>query len=215
MSEPFVRPYEPCDRVGVLELCADTGLLGDPIDPLIADRRGFASMIVGPYLLFRPELASVLDVDGAVAGYSIGAVTSSFEVIGGYYSAKELAKMGLKLAFDASYRRLNAKGILQMLSTGFDQIPSHPKDVHAHLHLNLREDVRGLRYGLELLAAFEEKLRERGVGAYHGEVFTTKQRGHTRHAFERASFTIHDARENHMFDGFREHVELAMIVKTL
>src|SRR5437588_12538382 len=67
-----IRPYRPEDREAVRRICADTGFLGRPIDPVFEDRELFADYLTSYYTDCEPESAFVLTVNGKVHGYLLG-----------------------------------------------------------------------------------------------------------------------------------------------
>ena len=50
-----IRPYRADDREGVRRVCADTGFLGTPIDPVFEDRELFADYLTSYYTDREPE----------------------------------------------------------------------------------------------------------------------------------------------------------------
>ena len=72
-----IRYYRPEDRSGVRQICADTGFLGDPIDPLFEDRELFADFLTAPYTDAEPECCLVLETyEGRLLGYIMGSRSS-------------------------------------------------------------------------------------------------------------------------------------------
>src|ERR1700744_5113423 len=67
-----VRFYEPRDRAALRRICADTGCLGTPIDPLFEDRELFADYLTQYYTDHEPESTLVCEGDGEVMGYLLG-----------------------------------------------------------------------------------------------------------------------------------------------
>ncbi len=55
-----VRAYCPEDRPAIRRICADTGFLGSPIDPVFEDRELFADFLTAPYTDAVPENCFVL-----------------------------------------------------------------------------------------------------------------------------------------------------------
>ncbi len=49
----MVRPYRPEDRDTIRKICADTGWLGRPIDPIFQDRELFADFLTIYYVGLR------------------------------------------------------------------------------------------------------------------------------------------------------------------
>ena len=68
-----VRYYRAEDREQIRKICADTGFLGDPIDPLFEDRELFADFLTAPYTDAEPENCMVLEgEEGQLMGYIMG-----------------------------------------------------------------------------------------------------------------------------------------------
>ena len=67
-----VRFYEPRDRATVRRICADTGFLSKPIDPLFEDRELFADYLTRYYTDYEPESTLVCELDGEILGYLNG-----------------------------------------------------------------------------------------------------------------------------------------------
>ena len=53
-------------------ICADTGFLGQPIDPIFEDRELFADYVTGYYTRFEPDAMLVCELRGEVKGYLMG-----------------------------------------------------------------------------------------------------------------------------------------------
>jgi hypothetical protein len=51
-KNPLIRHYKPEDRQSIRDICAETGLWGEPIDSFFQDRALFSELIVDPYLRF-------------------------------------------------------------------------------------------------------------------------------------------------------------------
>src|ERR1700748_3708800 len=67
-----VRPYQPRDRAILRDICADTGFLGQPIDPVFEDRELFADYLTAYYTDVEPESTFVTEWGGEVKGYIMG-----------------------------------------------------------------------------------------------------------------------------------------------
>src|SRR5271170_2227271 len=70
--EHVIRPYRPEDRDAVRAICADTGFLGKPIDPVFEDRELFADYLTAYYTDAEPQSTVVCELDGEVKGYVMG-----------------------------------------------------------------------------------------------------------------------------------------------
>src|ERR1700759_2701247 len=67
-----IRPYKHADRAVVRAICADTGFLGQPIDPVFEDRELFADYLTSYYTDAEPESTFVCELEGEVKGYVMG-----------------------------------------------------------------------------------------------------------------------------------------------
>src|SRR5476651_390820 len=67
-----IRPYSPEDRAALRAICADTGFLGQPIDPVFEDRELFADYLTSYYTDAEPESTFVCELNGEVKGYLMG-----------------------------------------------------------------------------------------------------------------------------------------------
>jgi len=67
-----LRAYRTGDRAAVRRICADTGFLGQPIDPLFEDRELFADYLTDYYTRFEADALLVCEVSGEVRGYLMG-----------------------------------------------------------------------------------------------------------------------------------------------
>src|SRR5580698_6466181 len=68
----LIRPYRASDRDVVRAICADTGFLGQPIDPVFEDRELFADYLTSYYTDAEPESTFVCELEGEVKGYVMG-----------------------------------------------------------------------------------------------------------------------------------------------
>src|SRR5437870_9756007 len=69
-----VRPYVHEDRAAVRHICFQTGYMGEPADFMWRDRESWADMFSGYYTDVEPDSAFVVEIDGSVSGYLLGAV---------------------------------------------------------------------------------------------------------------------------------------------
>jgi hypothetical protein len=73
----LVRRYRPDDRAAVYEICLRTADAGGDARGQFADSDLPGHAWAGAYLELCPELAFVVERDGAVVGYAIGAGSSA------------------------------------------------------------------------------------------------------------------------------------------
>ncbi|MDX6768496.1 MAG: GNAT family N-acetyltransferase [Elusimicrobiota bacterium] len=140
-----IRAAAPADWAAIGELCADTGALGDPVEP--EERAEFAERWTGPYRVLRPGWTFVAVEGGAVVGYLTGSPDSlGFE--------EERARV-FKPEPDARH--------FFPMDFRLELWAAHP----AHLHMNVAAPHRRRGVGAALLAAFRAALRAAGVGSMH------------------------------------------------
>ncbi|MFH1211384.1 MAG: GNAT family N-acetyltransferase [Candidatus Woesearchaeota archaeon] len=172
-----VRKFSPEDRGSVRRLCCDTGLWGKPIDSLFCDRELFADAIIEPYLRLEPEHAFVAEYDERVVGYLCGSIEPDFNRRQMPMVLKAFATVFLKYATGAYNHHPNSKKFVRNIFTRvWRQAPKTPKGVKAHLHINLEQEARSIGVGEKMLKAYEQMLRENGIDAYYGEVFSSDTR---------------------------------------
>ena len=142
---PELRRAGAPDWSGIAALCADTGALGDPVEP--AERDAFAEHWIGPYRELRPEWTWIAVHGSKIVGYLTGCPDT--------------------LAFEKERRRV--------YSPRPDSREYFPETVRlklwvehpAHLHLNVSAGERGRGIGSALIAVFFAELRRAGVPSAH------------------------------------------------
>ncbi|HOK77142.1 MAG TPA: GNAT family N-acetyltransferase [Verrucomicrobiota bacterium] len=72
-----IRPATPRDMAGAYEVCLKTGDSGNDGTALYSDDpSALGNIYVGPYIMFEPELAYVLEDAAGICGYVLGALDS-------------------------------------------------------------------------------------------------------------------------------------------
>ena len=148
-----IRYYRAEDRSGIRRICADTGFLGDPIDPLFEDRELFADFLTAPYTDAEPECCLVLETsEGRLQGYIMGSRSSWRHH--GYLLWRFpgwIAKALFRYFF--RYRAESREYLNWLLFRGKKETPPAPPR-GVHFHINLLPEVRGLKVGKALFDAF-------------------------------------------------------------
>jgi ribosomal protein S18 acetylase RimI-like enzyme len=170
-----VRPYEPRDRARVRHVCFETGYLGDPVAWLWRDAESFADMFSGYYTDEEPESAWVVEVDGVVCGYLLGAVDAHRAWDPASVAGRHVTRRGIAFrpgtagviwltiadgAVDVAHKRIDPKAM------GFRD-PGYP----AHLHIDLLPEARGCGAGRRLVDAWFGRLASLGVAGCHLDTF--------------------------------------------
>ncbi len=132
MEEMEVRPYRPEDRAAIRAICADTGFLGKPIDPVFEDRELFADYLTGYYLDAEPESTFVTLLGGEVKGYMMG---SRFPRKKARYEARKLPGLvlrGLWRYFTRPYNAASRRYVPLDSDQGAARGPFRPARYSAH-----------------------------------------------------------------------------------
>jgi ribosomal protein S18 acetylase RimI-like enzyme len=159
-----IRPYQPADRAQIYAVCVQTGAAGLDARGLYSTDDVIPDVWAGPYLELQPDLAFVLEVDGGIAGYIIGAAdTRAFME---RYIVTWLPYLSQR--YTAVNPPVTAEdGVLhdgftprRMLIAELDEFP-------AHLHINLLPEMQGKGWGRRLVQTLVDELRSRSIGGVH------------------------------------------------
>ena len=209
-----VRPYRPDDRAMIRRICADTGFLGKPIDPVFEDRELFADFLTAPYTDAEPENCFVLEgPNGAVEGFL---TASSDAGKRRRYLARNFPFwLGRAMrGFFGGYGPATRKYLLWLILRGRRETPQAPADA-AHFHINLLPEVRSVAAARSLIDTFLEAMGQRGVRCVYGQIVTQDDRRGER-MFARYGFRVTDRTR---VTKFRDHsdaeVYLCTVVKDL
>ena len=186
-----VRFYRPEDRPRIRQLCADTGFLGNPIDPIFQDRELFADFLTAYYTDKEPESALVCEVDGVVKGYLIG---SRFPFRQKIYNLLHAPLLALKILIRwKTYNQATRNYLRWLIQRGKKETPFTPKGI-PHFHINLLPEARNVANTRALIDAFLHYLHQHNEKAVYGQIVTFDTRRGTR-MFERYGFKVLDSRE--------------------
>ncbi len=210
----IVRKYTPLDREAVRKICCDTGLLGDPIDPFMPDRKLWADASSKYYTDKEPESLFVAESRGKIIGYLFGCVDSRKEIAHRTWLAPRIfigvLKNILKAKHLAEIRRL-LKWSLTKYKIEMPGFPLH----YAHLHINLVRGKRAKGVGSDLMNAYFDYLKGKGVEGVFAQVFKYgKQKSYKFFkSFEMEEF---ESRNNTLWQDFvHGNVYLVTMVKKL
>jgi L-amino acid N-acyltransferase YncA len=207
-----VRAYEPRDRSSIRQLCCETGFLGNPIDPVFADRELFADFLTGYYLRHEPDSTFVLLHDGEIKGYLLGSRRPLKHQL---CSFGQNAVLALKAAL--RYVRLNgpSKRFLHwMVLNAWREVPAAPR-LTGHFHINLLPEARSIEGCRLLLETYLRSLYNHGVKRVYGQVVTFDHRRGFK-LFERYGFKVVNRSEITKYKRFTsQNVYLCTVVKEL
>jgi hypothetical protein len=209
-----VRGYLPSDREVVRRICADTGFLGNPIDPVFEDRELFVDYLSGYYLRVEPDAALVCLVDGEVRGYLMGCRRPLLRQAYHVFSNAWVAVTAIYRCFRRPYGPASRAFLRWVALNGWREVPAAPHRT-PHFHINLLADARSMKSTRLLIQSFLELLHRRGHRRVYGQMVTYESR-RTRELFERYGFEVMDRVEvtkyRHSFPG---RVFLSTVVKDL
>jgi ribosomal protein S18 acetylase RimI-like enzyme len=209
-----VRFYEPRDRAAVRRICADTGFLSNPIDPLFEDRELFADYLTRYYTDYEPESTLVCELDGEILGYLNGCRRSKAYTFFRLWNNLVLFAVGMGRYFFRPYGEATRQYIRWLLTKAGAESPHTPQGL-AHFHINLLPKARGIAQVRALIDQFLGYLVEHGEKGVYGQVVTFDTRRGPR-MFERFGFRVVDQREVTKYkDRHEGGVFLFTIIKDL
>jgi len=189
----LIRPYRPEDRAVVRAICADTGFLGQPIDPVFEDRELFADYLTSYYTDAEPESSFVCEFDGAVQGYVMG---SRFPRRKAQFERRLLPGLvtrGLWRYVTRPYNAASRKYVRWILTQARKEVPFTPPDI-PHFHFNVRPEARSVGATREMVDVYLRYLCAHGEKQVYGQVVTYESRRGNR-MFARYGFRVIDERE--------------------
>jgi len=209
-----IRPYRPEDRPVLRAICADTGFLGRPIDPVFEDRELFADYLTSYYTDAEPESTFVCELDGEVKGYLMG---SRFPKRKARFEARMLPGLvlrGLWRYFARPYHAASRRYVRWILTQARKENPFTPPGI-PHFHFNIRPEARSVGATRELVDTFLQYLYDHGEKQVYGQVVTYESRRGDR-MFARYGFRVIDQREVTKYRDFHPgKIQLFTILKDL
>jgi ribosomal protein S18 acetylase RimI-like enzyme len=209
-----LRPYRPGDLEAVRRICADTGFLGNPIDPVFEDRELFADYLTGYYTRFEPEALLVCEVDGEVRGYLMGCrralLRQAYQFLANFVVAGKALYRCLRRPYNSASRRF----LRWVLMNSWREVPVTPRNM-PHFHMNILPDARSVRNTRALIRTFLDFLRSHDCRSVYGQVVTYSGR-RTVSLFRRYGFRVIDRVEVTKYRSLhRGRVLLCTVIKDL
>ncbi len=189
----LIRPYRPADRAAIRAICADTGFLGQPIDPIFEDRELFADYLTRYYTDAEPESTYVCEIDGVVKGYVMGCRFPQKKERFERRILPGLVLRGLWRYFTRPYNPATRRYVKWLLTRARHEVPFSPPDM-PHFHFNIRAEARTVATTRAVIDMFLLYLRDCGETQVYGQVVAFETRRGAR-MFERYGFKTVDERE--------------------
>ena len=214
MKRTVIRPYRPADRSVVRRVCADTGFLGRPIDPVFEDRELFADYLTGYYLRVEPGTTLVCEVDGEVMGYLMGCrrpiLHQMYQALGNFSIAARAIYRCYRRPYGAAAREF----MRWIALNAWREVPAAPRFV-PHFHINLLAGARSVKNTRRLIQSFLELLQRAGHERVYGQMVTYETRRNDK-LFERYGFRVtHRAEITKYRRSYPGRVFLSTLVKDL
>jgi len=210
----IVRPYRPEDRAAVRAICADTGFLGQPIDPAFEDRELFADYLTSYYTDVEPQSTFVCELDGEVKGYIMGSRFPKRKAAFERRLLPTLVVRGLWRYFTRPYNAASRRYVRWIITKARKENPFTPPDI-PHLHLNIRPVARSVATTRELVDIFLQYLYDNGDKQVYAQVVAYESRRGYR-TFERYGFRVIDEREVTKYRGmYPSKIYLFTVLKDL
>lgn len=214
MAQVVIRAYRAEDRTVIRRICADTGFLGRPIDPVFEDRELFADYLTSYYLSFESDATFVCEVDGEVMGYVLGCrrpiVNQTYQA----FSNLRIAIRALYRCFRGAYGRASRDFMHWIAFNAWREVPASPRFT-PHFHINMLPGARSLKNTRLLIRAFLEFLYRSGHKRVYGQMVTFEDR-RSEKLFERYGFRVANRMEITKYRrSYPGRVFLSTLVKEL
>jgi GNAT superfamily N-acetyltransferase len=212
--EVSLRPYRVQDLAAVRRICADTGFLGRPIDPVFEDRELFADYLTGYYTRFEPDALLVCEVRGAVRGYLMGCRRPLLKQAYQFFANIQVAVKALYRWYARPYGSSSRAFLRWVLLNSWREVPVAPRNT-PHFHMNVLPDARSVRSTRALIQAFLNFLRAHGYRKVYGQMVTYATRRNDG-LFKRYGFEVIDRVQVTKYRALHpEPVLLSTVVKDL
>jgi len=209
-----VRPYRREDLEAVRRICADTGFLGQPIDPVFEDRELFADYLTGYYTRFEPEALLVCEVQGEVRGYLMGCRRALLKQTYQFLANFVVAGKALYRCARRPYNEASRRFLRWVLMNSWREVPVTPRNT-PHFHMNVLPDARSVQNTRALIRTFLDFLRHHGCKSVYGQMVTYSGR-RTLSLFRRYGFRVLDRVEVTKYRSMRrDRVVLCTVIKDL
>ncbi|HEY2275728.1 MAG TPA: hypothetical protein VGH61_09515 [Steroidobacteraceae bacterium] len=208
------RAYHARDRAAVRRICADTGFLGQPIDPVFEDRELFADYLTDYYTYCEPDALLVCEVRGEVRGYLMGCRRPLLRQAYQFFANIAVAVRALWRCYARPYRNSSRAFLRWVLLNSWREVPVAPRNT-PHFHLNILPDARSVRNTRALIHSFLDFLRAHGHRRVYGQMVTYATR-RNEGLFKRYGFEVIDRVQVTKYRALHpEPVSLSTVVKDL
>ncbi len=168
MSNFVIREVRPGDEAGAYHVCLKTGNYGKDGEPYYReDPDALGRVFVGPYLSYAPEFGRILEDEGGVCGYALGAFDSHqfYDRFEKEWRPALCAKFPEPKGDPEKWSRVEQVYYTYHHPDYFCPEPyaAYP----SHLHIDLLERAQGQGLGRQMLEAVMAELRHHGSPGAH------------------------------------------------
>jgi GNAT superfamily N-acetyltransferase len=167
-TESVIRKFQTKDRGEVRQLVCDTALMGDSCNRFFKGEEVFADALSMSFTDYEPESSFVAEVNQKIVGYVLGSkdIPRLSKI-----SGKTITPLIVKAIRQGVFVKKEniiffGRCILSFLRGEFFG-PDFIKEYPATLHINLKEEYRGLNTGAKLIQTYLDYLRESNVRGVH------------------------------------------------
>jgi hypothetical protein len=210
----LIRPYRPEDREVLRRICAETGFLGRPIDPIFEDRELFADYLTGYYTRLEPDATLVCEVGGAVKGYLMGCRRPLANQVYQAFANLSVAARAVYRCYTRPYGESSRAFLRWVALNAWREVPAAPRFT-PHFHINLLPEARSVKGTRILIQSFLALLHRHGHRRVYGQMVTYGTRRNEK-LFERYGFQVTDRVEVTKYRrSYPARVFLSTVVKDL
>ncbi|WP_106396369.1 GNAT family N-acetyltransferase [Actinocorallia populi] len=160
----MIREFRPGDEAAVYDICLRTGASGEDATHLFTDPELLGHVYAGAYLKLCPDFASVVEEEGDVLGYILGAPdTRAFEKRCEEEWWPPLRERYPDPGEPATPDERAMYAIHHFHPAPDEIVAGYP----SHLHIDLLPRTQGKGYGRRLMDRLREQLRRAGSPGLH------------------------------------------------
>ena len=196
----LIRAYQPGDRGQIRRICADTGWLGRPIDPIFEDRELFADFLTTYYVDHEPESCWVAEKEGKIIAYAMGSVHPEQHRKINKRIGWRAGLKGFWRLITCQYGKTSRKFLWWVVFQSPKEDPKSLPDA-AHMHWNMYPEARGTEIGKCFLETFIQHALDHGMTEMYGHMTIPPGKRSTK-IFERMGWKEIDRKEQTKFKDF-------------
>jgi len=174
LMEFGIRPYQSTDLAAVSRICLGTGDSGRDACSLYRDHDLLGLYYASPYVVFEPELCTLLTYQSKPCGYVLG--THNSDVFSDRCEREWFPPLRQRYPLPADNDHSLDANLVRLIHAGrprFNYFRQYP----AHLHLDLLPIAQGQGWGPKLMELFLSQLRAFKVPGVHLSVGRQNDRG--------------------------------------